>query len=262
MFEFTSDQLQLWLVSLFWPLCRITAFILSAPLLGHKNIPMPVKIGFALLFSIVLIPSLPPLPNIPLMSWAGLGIIIEQLLIGIAIGLVMRVTFTVVQTAGDIIGLQMGLAFATFFSADTGTNSMVLSRLLYMLSLLIFLAFDGHLMVLELLAGTFTELPIGSVHFSPNAWDMLVRYGATIFSAGLLLALPLVASLLLINLSMGILNRTAPQLTVFSIGFPLTLLTGLVLLMILMRDLGRFLQGLFGDALQFLHQLILSMPSP
>lgn len=92
--------------------------------------------------------------------------------------------------------------------------------------------------------------------FNPGAFEMLVRYGGTIFMAGMSLALPLVGSLLIINLAMGILNRAAPQLTVFNIGFPMTLTMGLVLLMVLMTDMSRFLQGLFSNGIQFIYSLI------
>jgi len=262
MIEVTSTQLQLWLVSFLWPFCRISAFLVAAPLLGHSSVPNQAKIGLAALITVVVAPGLPPLPDTPVVSWAGLGIMIEQLLIGIAIGLTMRVTFAVVQAAGDFIGLQMGLAFATFFAPDSGANTMILARLLYMITLLMFLAFNGHLAVLEILAGTFSSLPIGTVTFNPSAWEMLARYGSTIFASGLLLALPLVASLLIINLAMGILNRSAPQLTVFSVGFPITLLVGLILLMVLMTDLGRFLERLFGNGLEFLQQLLGSLALP
>lgn len=262
MIEVSSDQLQLWVVSFLWPFCRIGAFLMASPLLGHSSIPVRVKVCLAAMLSILLAPNLPPLPQVPVFSWAGVGIIVEQFLIGMAIGMTMRVVFGVVEFAGEIIGLQMGLGFATFYAPDTASNTMVLSRLLYMLTLLMFLVFDAHLLVLELLAGTFTSLPIGGVRFDPAAWQMLARYGSTIFLTGLLLALPLVASLLIINLAMGILNRAAPQLTVFSVGFPLTLTIGLVLLMELMTDLGRFLEGLFRDGLQFLEQLVASMGLP
>lgn len=258
MIEVTSAQLQFWVASFLWPLSRIGAFLVAAPLLGHSSIPNPAKIGLGILLTLVVAPTLPPLPDVPVVSWAGLGILIEQLLIGTAIGLTMRVVFTAVQVAGDIIGLQMGLAFATLFSPDAG-NTMILARYLYMIALLMFLAFNGHLVVIEILATTFQTLPIGMIRFNPEAWNMLARYGATIFSAGLLLALPLVASLLIINLSMGILNRSAPQLTVFSVGFPLSLTVGLVLLMVLMGDLGRYLERLFSEGLIFLQQLLGNM---
>lgn len=258
MVEVDFAQLQQWLTAFFWPFVRLSAFLAASPLWGHSSIPMRAKIGLAVLLAVLLGPTLPPLPAVPLVSWVSLGIVLEQTLIGIAIGLTMRVTFAVVQAAGEIIGLQMGLGFASFFAPDTGTNTMILSRLLYMLNLLMLLALDGHLLVLEILAGSFTSLPIGQA-LDLATGEILVRHAGVIFASGLLLALPLVAALLTINLAMGILNRASPQLTVFSIGFPLTMLVGLVLLMVLMNDLGRFLEMLFGDALLFLRQLVASL---
>ncbi|NUT81654.1 flagellar biosynthetic protein FliR [Pseudomonas sp. NA13] len=262
MIEVSSAQLQLWVSSFFWPFCRVLAFLMSDPILGHKNVSSQVKVGLAMLLAFLLAPNLPPMPDVALFSWAGLGVIVEQVLIGMSLGMVMRVTLAVVEMAGDICGMQMGLAFATFFSADTSTNSLVLSRFLSMITILMFLALEGHLMVLELLAATFKSLPIGNLHFDPNAWNLLARYGSTIFLTGLLLALPMVGTLLIINLAMGILNRVSPQLTVFSVGFPATLCVGLVLLMVVMGDLGQFLARLMTNTLQFMQYLIEHMARP
>lgn len=259
MIEVTFAQLQSWLLLFFWPFVRITSFMLAAPLLGHSSVPRQAKLGLAVLLTVVIGPSLPPLPDTPLMSWASLGIMIEQMLIGIAIGLTLQVMFAVVQAAGEFIGLQMGLAFATFFDPSSGAQTMVLSRILYMITLLMFLAFNGHLIVIEILASTFVTLPIGIGGFNAGAFETLVRFGGTIFVSGMLLALPLVGPLLIINMSLGILNRSAPQLTVFNIGFPMSLTTGLFLLMVLMTDIGRFLQRLFSDSLLFLRQLLDAM---
>lgn len=259
MIEFSAAQLQQWISIFFWPFCRVLAFLMSDPILGHKNISNQVKVGLALLLAFLLGPNLPPLPQVPLFSWAGLGVTVEQVVIGMSLGMVMRVTLAVVEMAGEICGMQMGLAFATFFSPDTSTNSMVLSRFLSMITILMFLALNGHLMVLELLASTFKTLPIGNLHFDPNAWSLIARYGSTIYLTGLLLALPMVGTLLIINLAMGILNRVAPQLTVFSVGFPATLCVGLVLLMVVMGDLGQFLERLLSTSLQFMEYLIDNM---
>ncbi|PAU79052.1 flagellar biosynthetic protein FliR [Halomonas salipaludis] len=256
MVEVTFAQLQTWLMLFLWPFVRITAFMMAAPLMGHSSVPNQAKIGLAVLLTVVIGPSLPELPDAPLISWASLGIMVEQMLIGVAIGLTMQVMFAVVQAAGEFIGLQMGLAFATFFDAGSGTNTMILSRVLYMITLLMFLAFNGHLIVIEILASTFVTLPIGIGSFNAGAFEMLVRFGGTIFVSGMLLALPLVGSLLIINLSLGILNRSAPQLTVFNIGFPTSLTVGIFLLMVLMTDFARFLQRLFSDSLAFLQHLL------
>ncbi|MFP4137046.1 MAG: flagellar biosynthetic protein FliR [Halomonas sp.] len=256
MVEVTFDQLHGWLVAIFWPFTRIAALMLSAPLWGHSSVPRQAKIAAAGAIAVVIAPVLPPLPEVPLFSWAGLGILVEQTLIGAAIGLTVRVMVSAVQASGEFIGLQMGLAFATFFDPSSGTNMMVLSRILYMITLLMFLAVNGHLMVLELLVMSFRTLPIGVGRFNPEAFIMLARYGGTIFAVGLLMALPLVASLLILNLALGILNRSAPQLTVFNIGFPASLTAGLVLLMVLMIDLGSFLERHFANGLGFLQRLL------
>ncbi|WP_355660202.1 flagellar biosynthetic protein FliR [Halomonas salifodinae] len=256
MVEVTFAQLQGWLIAFLWPFMRITGFLLAAPLWGHSSVPNQVKVALGVLVTVAAAPLLPPLPQVPLISWASLGIMVEQLIIGIAIGLVMQVTLAVVQATGEFIGLSMGLAFATFFDPSSGTNTMVLSRVLYMITLLMFLAFDGHLMVIETLVRSFTVLPIGLEGLNAGAFEMLVRYGGTIMTSGMLLALPVMGSLLIISLSLGILNRSAPQLTVFNIGFPTSLTVGLFLLMVLMTDLGRFLSRLFSQGIGVMHQLI------
>ncbi|WP_148253892.1 flagellar biosynthetic protein FliR [Aidingimonas lacisalsi] len=256
MVEVTFAQLHGWLVAFLWPFTRITAFFMASPLWGHSSVPNQVKIGLGALLAVVVAPTLPPMPDIPVMSWAGLGVMVEQVLIGISLGIVTRVMFAAVQAAGEFIGLQMGLAFATFFSPDTGANSMVLSRIFYMIALLMFLALNGHLIVIEILATTFDTLPIGLGRFNAGGFEMLARFGSTIFLSGMLLALPLVGSLLIINLSLGILNRAAPQLTIFSIGFPMSLITGIILLMVLMTDYQRFLERLFTETLFFMQDML------
>lgn len=256
MLTLTSAQLHEWLVAFLWPFIRLAGFIMVAPLFGHSSVPRTVKLALAALITVVVAPGLPPLPQVAVWSWSGFGVVVEQLLIGVAMGMALHVIFSAIMAAGDFIGLQMGLAFATFVSPDTGANTMILARLFYMISLLMFLALDGHLMVIETLAFSFHALPVGYTGLNVDGFDLLVRFGSTIFSAGLLLALPLVAALLIVNLSLGILNRSAPQMTVFSVGFPTSLTLGLFLLSVLMNDLGRYLEALFSRGLENLQVLI------
>jgi len=257
--DISFAQLQGWIALFLWPFARIAAFIASAPLFGHASVPARVKIGIAALLTVAVSSALPTPPPAAILSWSGLGILIEQFLIGVAMGLALHILFAAVQAAGEFIGLQMGLAFATFFSSDTGTNTAILSRLLYMLALLMFLAFNGHLMTIEVLAASFVTLPIGVGGLQASAFELLVRFAGTLFVSGLLLALPLVAALLIINLAMGILNRAAPQITVFSVSLPVSLTAGIFLMTLLMNDLGRFLQGLFSEGLRFMQELVLVM---
>lgn len=256
MIDITFAQLQDWLSLFLWPFTRIAAFIMACPIWGHSNVPNRVKLGLAALVSVVLASTLPALPEVPLYSWAGVGIMVEQILIGVAMGLTLHITFAAVEAAGDYIALQMGLGFATFVAPDTGANTMVLARFFYMITLLMFLAVNGHLLTIDTLATSFTLLPVGMLGLNASALELLVRFGSTLFVSGLLLALPLVGSLLVVNLSLGILNRSAPQLTVFSVGFPTSLLLGIFLLSVLMTDFGRHLQNLFEQGLGFMQYLV------
>ncbi|WP_194756473.1 flagellar biosynthetic protein FliR [Aliidiomarina indica] len=256
MVEVTFLQLQAWIAAFFWPFVRLTSFMLTAPILGHSAIPNPLKLALGATLAIVITPILPPMPDVPIYSWAGFGIIVEQILIGVSIGLIMQVTFAVVQAAGEFIGLQMGLAFATFFSPDSGANTMILSRILHVFAMLMFLALNGHLIVLEILAFSFQQLPIGTLGLNLGAFDMLARFGSVVFLSGILLALPVFGALLIINITLGILNRSAPQLTVFSIGFPMSLTMGLFLIMTLTTNLGSYLQRLFANSIEFISHFL------
>ncbi len=153
-------------------------------------------------------------------SYAAVWVAIQQILIGIALGFTMQFAFAAVRTAGEIIGLQMGLSFATFVDPASHLNMPVLARILDMLVLLLFLTFNGHLWLISILVDTFHTLPIGGEPLNSNAFLALTRAGGLIFLNGLMLALPVITLLLTLNLALGLLNRMAPQLSVFVIGFP------------------------------------------
>lgn len=254
-FSVTSDQLSAWMVMFLWPFVRMLALISTAPIFGESRVPRHVKVGLAALLAIVIGPGLGALPTVPVFSLPGIWIITQQVLIGVAMGFSIRLVFTAVQAAGEYAGLQMGLSFASFFDPSSGGQTMVLARLLNMLAMLIFLAFDMHLMVIATLVESFHILPIADAPLSANGWMLLVLSAERIFSAGLMLSLPLVTTLLTINLAMGILNRASPQISIFSVGFPLTLLVGIAMLLLLMPHLAPFLEQQFAAALTTMLQL-------
>ena len=244
-FSVTSDQLSVWLVTFLWPFVRMLALISTAPIFSEATVPRSAKIGLAALLAIVITPTLDPMPSVPLVSAGGFWILIQQVLIGAAMGFSMRMVFAMVQAAGEYAGLQMGLSFATFFDPSSGGNTMVLARLLNVMAILIFLATDGHLMLIMTLAESFRTLPIADTPLAASGWFLLVSAGSQIFSGGLMLALPLIATLLTLNLAMGILNRVSPQFSIFSVGFPVTLLAGMGMLLLLMQYIAPFLEPQF-----------------
>ncbi|ANN78281.1 flagellar biosynthetic protein FliR [Bordetella flabilis] len=247
MINFTLDQWHAWITAFLWPFARLLALIGVAPVFGESSAPALAKIGLAAVLAVAIAPSLPPMPAVPPDSYQGLWILAQQIFIGIAMGFCMRLCFAAVQTAGDFIGLQMGLSLATIFDPTTQANTEVLARLFNILAMLVFLSVNGHLMMLALLMKTFTILPIGTPVLNPEGWAMVAQLGSKIFSSGLLLALPLIAALLTIHLVMGILNRAAPQLSVFAVGFPITLLTGVVLLAVALPQSTGFLSAFFEE---------------
>lgn len=255
-FSVSSEQLNLWLVAFLWPFVRMLALISTAPVFGESSVPRKTKVGLAALLAITMAPTLGALPPVPLVSAGGIWIVIQQILIGAAMGFSMRLVFTIVQAAGEYASLQMGLSFASFFDPTSGGNTMVVSRLLNVMAMLIFLAVDGHLALITTLAESFHTLPIADAPLAAGGWFMLATAGQQIFVGGLMLALPLIATLLTLNLAMGILNRVSPQFSIFAVGFPITLLAGLAMLQMLMQYLAPFLEPRFAGGFTFIDQFL------
>ncbi len=244
-FSVTSEQLGVWMVAFLWPFVRMLALISTAPVFSESAVPRSAKVGLAVLLAIAIAPTLGPLPAIPLVSAAGFWILVQQILIGAAIGFSMRMVFAIVQAAGEYAGLQMGLSFASFFDPTSGGSTMVLARLLNVMAVLIFLAIDGHLVLIMTLAESFRTLPISDAPLAAGGWFLLVSAGGQVISGGLMLALPLIAALLTLNLAMGILNRVSPQFSIFAVGFPITLLAGMGMLQMLMQYIAPFMEPRF-----------------
>ena len=230
MISLTDAQLNAWLISFIWPLTRILGLIMLAPVFAHTSVPRRVKIGLGVFIALIIAPTLPPMPDVGLGSWQGLLILVQQFLIGMAIGFIMRVVFAAVEAAGEIVGLQMGLGFATFFDPQSAGQTLVIAQFFNLLATLLFLAVNAHLLLLGVLAESFRSLPITPQPLAAAGFYTVAGYGTVVFSVGLKLALPLIAILLMTNLALGILTRSAPQLNIFAIGFPITLGVGLIAL--------------------------------
>ena len=262
MIQIASGDLTAWVMTFFWPFVRILAFVAVAPIFGENTLSRLGKIGVAVALSILIAPTIEAFPRVSPVSFAGVGLLFQQILIGSGIAMVMRVVFAAVQAAGDFVGLQMGLGFASFYSAALGSNAMVLSQLLNTFAMLFFLAFDGHLLLIRILAHTFTALPIAGVRLDPAGWETAALWGATVFTTGVSLALPLIAALLTINLGMGVLNRASPQLSIFSVGFPMTLIAGLLMLFFMVPELGGIFERMFDAGLAAMQRLMAGFAGP
>lgn len=259
MVSITSEQLYAWIAGFIWPLARVLALLGTAPMFSESGVPQRIRLGVGILLTLVISPALGPLPTVNPASYEGLWILVQQILIGVLLGLTMQVVFAIVRTTGEFIGLQMGLSFATFFDPGTQSNTAVLGRLFHWVTLMVLIALDAHLLMLAGLVHSFEVVPVSATPFSINGVGAFLEWSAQIIQLGLVLSLPLVTALLTMNLAMGILNRTAPQLSVFAVGFPLALLAGLVMLIIVVPNTTPFLERLISMALDAFSEVALQL---
>ena len=252
MISITTAELNALLAAFLWPLTRVLALVASAPVLGNPSVPLRVRLGLAVMITLIVAPTLGPMPQVEPGSHAGLLILAQQIVIGLALGFAMRVVFVAVEMAGELVGLQMGLGFATFFDPENAGDIPVVGKFLGLVATLFFLTLNGHLQMISLLSQSFSALPISGAALAATGFRSLVSWGGEIFAAGLLLALPLLAALLITNLALGILTRAAPQLNIFTVGFPLTLAIGLLVLGLALPYLAPVLERMIQDGLQMM----------
>jgi len=259
MVSFSSELLQTWIIGLLWPLTRVLGVMATAPIFNDRAIPNQVKLGLGVMLTLIIVPTLPAMPQFEIFSFQGLLILIQQLIIGLAIGFSMRLVFAAVEMAGQLIGMSMGLGFATFFDPQSQGQSTAISQFLVLLTMLIFLSLNGHLMIVSAIAESFITMPI-SLHGGGINPMKIVAWGETIFSSGLLLAMPAIAALLITNMALGILTKTAPQLNLFGIGFPVTLSIGFLVLALALQGMLKPIENLIELGATHMHQVVTDMP--
>lgn len=227
---FTMAEITAWIGSFLWPFFRIGAMLMVAPVTSANYVPVRARLIIALAITLVIVPTLPEPPMATPFSWDGMAIIMQQLLIGIAMGFVLMLVFAAVVTGGQLIAMQMGLGFASMVDPQNGAQVPVLSQIFVVMTTLLFLVMDGHLILIAMVAESFRLLPIGPVGLDRDAFFAIANWGTQMFAASLWLALPAIVALLLVNISFGIMARAAPQLNIFAIGFPVAIMMGFVVI--------------------------------
>lgn len=239
MFTFSSAQLDLWIASFIWPFIRVLAMLSTAPVFDHRTIQRRLRFGLAALVTILLMPLLPP-PQTTLNSGQAIIVLIQQILIGASMGFAMRLIFSTFEMAGDLIGLQIGLAFAQFIDPNRGGQTPLLGSFLGVLASLFFLSVDGHLLVISSIVQSFELVPI-STNLAVTQPQNIASTGGIMFMLALQISLPVLAAMLICNIVMGLLARAAPQLNIMSIGFAITIVMGL---WVLWASLPHFIAGI------------------
>ncbi len=230
-----------------WPFMRIGAMLSMVPVLGSKLVAMRIRLIMALVLAILVAPLIKNVPQVDPLGFQGLIIGGHQILIGLAMGFTMRMVFAAFVHGGQIIAMQMGLGFASMIDPQNGVQVPVISQFYLILTTLVFLAINGHLIIVEVLVNSFQTLPISPDGLSVNGLWTLVSWGSQMFSWAVVIALPAVTALLIVNLAFGVVTRAAPQLNIFSVGFSITMTLGFVVIMATMGGMVSQFTSILGE---------------
>lgn len=254
--NFTEAQIQGQVASFIWPLMRISAMFVAVPLFSGQAVPARVRLILSVAITFVVMPLLPAFPVIDMFSYEGIRVAIAQVMIGLSSGFIVQMVFAAVVFAGQGIALSMGLGFASMVDPQNGQQVPVIAQLYVISSTLIFLSLDGHLLLIKMLLDSFTSLPIGIEGIAKADIWAIIAWSSRLFAGGLLLAMPAIVSLLLVNIGFGVATRAAPQLNIFSVGFPVTLMLGMLLIWLTLPDVLDQFTGILTDAYDLIGQLL------
>lgn len=254
--HFTGSELTYWIGTFLWPLFRVGAMLGIAPILGARVVPARVRLGLAIAITLVIVPVLPPTPTVDPLSADAILVTANQLLIGLAMGFLLRLVFTAVEIAGQIVGQLMGLGFASMIDPENGVQVPVMSQYYSVIAILLFLAFNGHLLLIEMIASSFHTLPVSTQGIAPDGFRALVSWGGFMFAGAVVVALPAICALLLVNLTFGVMMRAAPQLNIFAVGFPISLLLGLIIVLATIPTLPLQLTSMVDQVFEVMRYLV------
>lgn len=227
--DINAEQILGFMAIYILPFARLSGFLMTLSVVGSKNFPARFRMIFALAITILVAPLLPVTGKVELFTGQTFLLVLEQTLIGIVLGFVSRLMLETFVVGAQIIAMQSGLGFASLVDPANGTSVPALGQFFLMLTTLLFLAFDGHSFMIRLVVESFHSLPIGSEKSIFEMFWQIVMWTKWVFATALLMALVAIASLLIVNISFGVMTRAAPQINVFAVGFPLTMVSGLIL---------------------------------
>lgn len=254
MFFVMQDILDLFYTFL-WPFARISAAILASPILSARSVSIRIRITIAVALTAIVYPSY-DWPILDPLSGNGILLLIEQILIGLFMGFILQVAFAAISAAGDFVAISMGLSFAMMADPTNGHQTPVLSQLFVIIATLIFFVTGAHLVLIELFLSSFMLVPIDQSIYNIDFLDAFIEWTSIIFIGGVMIALPLMLTLLIKNMAMGVVSRAAPSLNVFAVGFPAAILVGFITLVILMPAMSVGFENVWVDSFRFIRTFL------
>lgn len=254
--EITDAQLSAWLHQYFLPFIRIGAMFMVMPVLSTRAVPARARLLLAWLTTFLVAPLLPPFAVPELLSLQTSVYVLRELLIGGVMGFTFMIMFQVFTLAGQYMAMKMGLGFASMNDPANGVQTTVLPQFFITIVTLLFITSNGHLIMTEMIVQSMQTLPPGGQGLSSARLYDVVMLGGWMFSTALVIALPILTALLVINIAFGVMSRAAPQLNIFAVGFPFTLICGMVLIWIGLENLIGSFEGVFEEGFQFARNLL------
>ena len=250
------QTLPIYLLFLMLASLRVGAFLVASPFFGSRMIPLTVRIVFSISLGLGLVAQI-KFPELEQIVGANLvPIIFQEVFIGLACGMVLNICFSSVILAGEKIAATSGLALAAQIDPTSGAQSPVISQIFQLFLLVLFFSLNGHLIIFDLLFKSFSFVPIGSFYSFDRVIEKAMSSTNTIYSNAVIIVLPIVSILFLMNLGIGFITKSAPQLNLFSFGFPLTILGTFFVLYFSVDALQFVFSGLIDEAIGFVKAIL------
>lgn len=253
---FSAAALTEWSQQYYWPFLRFSSLFLAAPIFSAASVPVRIRVLMAVVITVLITPSLPPPPDIDVLGPAGVLVAGQQVVIGLGMGFLLQMIFAAVVIAGQSLAMTMGLGFAMSVDPQNGVQVPVLSQFYVILATLIFVTMNAHLALIEYMVESFTLMPVGLTGWRPDFGLEVALWASQMFVSALLLALPALTAVLLINISFGVITRAAPQLNIFAVGFPVTILAGFFFVYISLSPAITLIIRMFDEGLAQAFQLL------
>lgn len=250
--DLNSAEISSWVSRYIWPFTRIAGFFMVMPLFGTRLVTARVRLYLAIFTTVVITPVLPPMPVIESVGLETFIIILQQLLIGVALAFTLEILMNIFIMSGQMVAMQTGLGMAMMVDPSNGVNVAVVAQWFLVFVNLLFITLNGHLVAIEVMADSFFTMPVGAGSLSGNTLYEIASLAQWMFSAAIVLALPAVSAMLVVNIAFGVMARLAPQLNIFAVGFPVTMMLGLIVLWITFSGYGDKFSGLMSDAFVFM----------
>ncbi len=259
--EFAADTITQFMADMMLPFMRISGMFAAMVGISAKTVPPTVRALLTLFLTLLIMPIVPPVPVAEVFNVGTFVLIIQQLIIGVAIGFISTMVLNTFVLAGQVVAMQTGLGFASIVDPVNGINVPAVGQFYLILATLLFWAFDGHLAMIRMIVLSFQAFPIGAEWWGASQFKEIAHWAGWMFVAAVTLSLAPIVSLLMVNLAFGVMTKAAPQLNIFSIGFTIAQIMGLLIIWMTLDNFTHHFELQWQRAQQFMCHLLLICPS-